>query len=66
MMANKTGKQIKIELVRSFIGRKPNQVKTLKALGIRKIHQSVIKDANPAILGMVNTVSHLVKVEEIS
>ncbi|MBI9108532.1 MAG: 50S ribosomal protein L30 [Spirochaetales bacterium] len=65
-MANKTGKQIKIELVRSFIGRKPNQVKTLKALGIRKIHQSVIKDANPAILGMVNTVSHLVKVEEIS
>jgi len=65
-MAKKKEKQIRIELVRSFIGRKPNQVKTLKALGIRKINQSVVKDANPAIMGMVNTVSHLVKVEEIS
>ena len=65
-MAKSKEKQIRIELVRSYIGRKPNQVKTLKALGLRKINQSVVKDANPAILGMVNTVSHLVKVEEIS
>lgn len=65
-MAKKKTKQVKIELIRSMIGRKPNQRATLKALGLRKMHQSVVKDANPAILGMVNTVSHLVKVEEIS
>jgi large subunit ribosomal protein L30 len=65
-MAKKKVEQVKIELVRSYIGRKPNQVKTLKALGLRKISQSVVKDINPAIMGMVNTVSHLVKVEEIS
>ena len=65
-MAKKKSTQIKIELVRSGIGRKPNQRATLKALGLRKINQSVVKDVNPAILGMVNTVSHLVKVEEIS
>ena len=65
-MAKKKTKQVKIELIRSGIGRKPNQRATLKALGLRKMHQSVVKDANPSILGMVNTVSHLVKVEEIS
>ncbi len=64
-MAKSNTKQIKIELVRSGLGRKPNQRATLKALGLRKMNQTVIKDANPAILGMVNTVSHLVKVEEI-
>ena len=65
-MAKKKTKQVKIELVRSGIGRKPNQRATLKALGLRKMHQTVVKEANPAILGMVNTVSHLVKVEEIN
>lgn len=64
-MAKKKVGQIKIQLVRSGIGRKPNQRATLKALGLRKISQNVVKEATPAILGMVNTVSHLVKVEEI-
>ncbi len=59
-------KQIQVKLVRSTIGRKPNQKKTVKALGLRKLNSMVVKDVNPAILGMVNTVSHLVEVEEIS
>jgi large subunit ribosomal protein L30 len=63
-MASKTPK-IKITLIRSTIGRKPNQRKTVAALGLRKINRSVIKDARPEILGMVRTVAHLVKVEEI-
>ena len=58
--------KIKVTLVRSTIGRKPNQIKTVKALGLRKLNSVVEKDVNPAILGMVNTVSHLVEVEEIS
>ena len=57
-------KIIKIKLVKSAFGRKPNQVKTLKALGLHKINQVVTKPANEAVLGMVATVSHLVEVVE--
>lgn len=57
--------QIKITLTKSPIGRKPNQRKTVVALGLGKLQSSVIKEDNPAILGMVNTISHLVTVEEV-
>ena len=57
-------KIIKIKLVKSAFGRKPNQCKTLKALGLHKINQVVTKPANEAVLGMVATVSHLVEVVE--
>lgn len=57
--------KLRITLVRSPIGRKPNQRRTVEALGLRKMHQTVEKDANDAVLGMVRTVSHLVKVEEV-
>lgn len=59
-------KRIKITLVRSTIGRKPEQRKTVKALGLKKINSVVEKDATPSIVGMVESISHLVKVEEIS
>jgi len=57
--------KIKIRLVRSTIGRKPYQRRTAKALGLGKINSSVEKEANPAILGMVRAIEHLVVVEEI-
>ena len=57
--------KIRIELIKSTIGKKPNQVKTVKALGLNKINSYVVLDSNPAILGMVRTINHLVKVEEI-
>ena len=57
-------KKIEITLVKSLIGRKPNQIATAKALGLTKINQTVEKEANEAILGMVNTIKHLVKVTE--
>ena len=57
-------KRIKITQVKSNIGRLKNQKRTLVALGLRKINQTVEHDASPAILGMVNTVNHLVSVEE--
>ena len=57
-------KVIKIKLVKSAVGRKPKQAKTLKALGLSKIDQVVTKPANEAILGMVATVKHLVEVVE--
>lgn len=56
---------LKITLVKGLIGRKPNQVKTIKALGLTKRNSTVIKDDNEMIKGMINTVSHLVEVEEV-
>ena len=57
-------KKLEITLVKSLIGRKPNQIATAKALGLTRINQTVEKEANEAILGMVNTIKHLVKVTE--
>ena len=55
---------IKITQVKSVIDRPKKQKDTMKALGLRKINASVVKESTPQILGMVNKVSHLVKVEE--
>lgn len=57
--------QLKITLVKSTIGRLPKHKKTVQALGLKKLNRSVIQQDNEAIRGMINQVSHLVKVEEI-
>ena len=54
-----------IALVKSLIARKPNQVATAKALGLHRIGSTVVKEDNEAIRGMIKTIAHLVKVEEI-
>jgi large subunit ribosomal protein L30 len=64
-MAKKKVEMIRIELIRSVIGSKPKQRKTVKALGLGKISSSVEREATPVVKGMINTISHLVKVEEI-
>jgi large subunit ribosomal protein L30 len=58
-----TGK-IKITLDRSTISQKPAKRATVRSLGLKKVHSSVVQDASPAILGMVASVQHLVSVEE--
>ena len=55
--------KIKITQVKSAIKRQAKQKKTLVALGIRRLNQTVEHDDSPQILGMVNVVSHLVTVE---
>jgi large subunit ribosomal protein L30 len=57
--------KIKITQIRSKNGRPERQKRTLEALGIRKMNHSVEHEATPQILGMVEKVKHLVKVEEI-
>jgi large subunit ribosomal protein L30 len=57
--------KIKVTQVRSAINRPKRQKATIVALGIKKLHNPVEHEATPQILGMVRTVSHLVKVEEI-
>ena len=54
-----------ITQVRSAIGRKPQHVDTLRSLGLRGIGKSVTRQADAVTVGMVNAVSHLVKVEEV-
>ena len=60
-MANK----IKITLKRSTIGKDHGQRATIKALGLRRLHHSVIKDDRPEIRGMINKVSFMINVEEM-
>ncbi|ABB15611.1 50S ribosomal protein L30 [Carboxydothermus hydrogenoformans] len=58
-------KKLKITLVKSVIGQSERQKATVKSLGLRKLNQTVIKADTPEIRGMINKVSHLLKVEEI-
>lgn len=58
--------KLRIILVKSGIGYKEDQKRTLKALGFHRLNQSVIRDDSRAIRGMINKVRHLVKVEEAS
>ena len=56
---------IKVTKVKSAINRTANQKKTLEALGLKKIGQTVEHNDTPSILGMVSKVQHLVSVETI-
>jgi len=59
-----TGKTIKVTLVRSPIGYTKDQKATAKALGLRRLHQTVEHKDNPAVRGMIRKIIHLVQVEE--
>ena len=59
-------KMIKITLVKSVIGRLEAQKRTVKALGLKKIRCSVVKENTPVIAGMVDTVKHLITVENVA
>ena len=65
MTAKEKTKKLKITQVKSAIGYHHTAKKTLKALGLRKMHQSVVHNDNGAIRGMVRKIDYLVKVEEI-
>ncbi|MEW6243228.1 MAG: 50S ribosomal protein L30 [Bacillota bacterium] len=56
---------LRITLIKSTIGRPKRQGDTIRALGLSKLNSVVIHPDNPQIRGMLRTVSHLVKVEEV-
>jgi len=58
-------KKIRIKQIKSGIDRPERQKRTLIALGLRKMHQTVEVEATPQIEGMVNKVRHLISVENI-
>lgn len=57
--------KIKITQVKSKIGSTLRQKRTLEALGLKKLNSSVEVEETPQIRGMVNAVSHLLKVEKV-
>ena len=56
--------QLRVTLINSLIGCPEDQRVTVKSLGLKKLHQTVEHEDTPQIRGMINKVSHLVKVEE--
>jgi large subunit ribosomal protein L30 len=63
-MAKKKQIKLTITLVKSPIGYSKRQKATLKAMGLKKVNQTVVQVDNEAVRGMINKVSHLVEVEE--
>ncbi len=61
--AKKDTSTINVTLVRSVIGRIESHKATVKGLGLRRLHHTVQVQDTPAIRGMINTVSYLLKVE---
>jgi large subunit ribosomal protein L30 len=57
--------RLKVTQMRSDIGGKRNQRETLRTLGLKRIGDVVVKEDRPEIRGMVQTVRHLVAVEEV-
>jgi large subunit ribosomal protein L30 len=57
--------RLKVTQVKSGIGGKQNQRDTLRSLGLKRINDTVVKEDRPEIRGMVQTVTHLVTVEEV-
>ena len=64
--AKKAVKQVKVTLVKSPIGYDKKQSRVVKALGLRKLNSSNILPDNACVRGMVKTVNHLVKLEELN
>ncbi|MBN2746116.1 MAG: 50S ribosomal protein L30 [Bacteroidales bacterium] len=58
-------KQLKIKQIHSVIDRPQRQKRTMVALGLRKMNQEKIVNATPEIMGMIEAVKHLLKVEEV-
>jgi large subunit ribosomal protein L30 len=58
------GKKLKITLRKSIIGLSPRQEATVKALGLRRMHQSVSHDDTATIRGMIAAVPHMLEVSD--
>ncbi|MFZ5353464.1 MAG: 50S ribosomal protein L30 [Bacillota bacterium] len=57
--------KLNVKLVRSTIGRKQDQIDTVKALGLKRINSEVVHEDTPQIRGMIEKVIHLVEVKEV-
>jgi large subunit ribosomal protein L30 len=58
--------KLRITYTKSAIGYNVKQKLTVRALGLRRLHHQVVHEDTPVIRGMINKVSHLVRVEEVA
>jgi len=58
-------RELRIVQVKSAIGRNNSKKKTLRALGIHRMHESIVKQNTPQIRGMIEKVKHLLRVEDL-
>ena len=58
--------KVEIKLKKSFIGRKDDQIATAKALGLKKIGQTEVREDNSALRGMINKIPFMLEVKELS
>ncbi|MGB7876213.1 MAG: 50S ribosomal protein L30 [Anaerolineales bacterium] len=59
-----SGKSVRVTLVKSPIGYTKDQKATARALGLRRMNQTVQHNDSPAVRGMINKIIHLIKIEE--
>lgn len=64
MPKKSSGKALRVTLVKSPIGYSKDQKATARALGLRRMNQTVEHADSPAVRGMLNKISHLIKIEE--
>ena len=57
--------KLRIELVKSIIGRKPNHIATVKSLGLKKMNDVREHNVTPELMGKIAQISYLIKVEEV-
>lgn len=57
---------LKITQVRGTAGTKQNQKDSLRTLGLKRRHQSVVRPDTPEVRGLINVVRHMVEVEEVA
>ncbi len=58
-------KKLQITYVKSAIGYSVKHKETIKAIGLKRLNQTVIKEDSPSLRGMIQKVNHLVKIEEV-
>ncbi|MBN1234326.1 MAG: 50S ribosomal protein L30 [Candidatus Coatesbacteria bacterium] len=58
--------KLKLTQIKSTIGRPEKHKRIIKALGFKRLNNTVVHDKSPQILGMVKKVNHLLKIEEIN
>jgi large subunit ribosomal protein L30 len=61
---NKKKHHISVKLTKSIIGRLPAHRDTIRGLGLKRIHQTVVLEDTPSVRGMINKVSYLLEVKE--
>ncbi|WP_457622778.1 50S ribosomal protein L30 [Persephonella sp.] len=57
--------KIKVKLVRGLAGKRKDQIKAVRSLGLKKVNDERILEKNPMVLGNINKVKHLIQVEEV-